>query len=201
MSRILDGYRNQRFFGTAELADVATSVLIKAGARPQRSKVTEFPDERTVRYYLYEGLIPAPDDKIGLKSVFGFRHLLTILVIKQLQSQHIPIRKIREIIADRPEAELEMLLGPEFGEPGAGENEAKSFLESLLVRHTPDAISAMPMIADPSHSSRSRRSRWRRFELFPGLEINIADDFRLPSDPDILEEVIDELRRLLIRRH
>ncbi len=202
MNRILDAFRARRFYGTAELAEEAASILQRVGARQERGHVTDFPDERTVRYYLSEALIPAPDEKSGLKSVFGFRHLLTLLVIKQLQSQHIPIRKIREIVADRPDAELEMLLGPEFGETRSEPNEARSFLESLLVRHKPEARkSPMPMSIDLGHASRQRGNRWQRFEPLPGLEINIAENFRLPSDPAILEDVIDELRRLLIRRH
>ncbi len=198
---MLDDFRGRQFYGTAELADVATSILRQIGSRVERGTVSDYPDERTVRYYLAEGLLPAPDDKSGLKSVFGFRHLLTLLVIKHLQSEHLPIRKIREIIDGRGERELERLLGPEFGEPGGETNEAKRFLEGLLVERHALRMESRPPSPSQSHRRSPQRSQWQRYEILPGLEINFAAHFRLPPGPDILEEVVDEIRRLLISRH
>lgn len=207
MSYSLDDFRGSQFYGTAELADVAALILRRVGATQERGTVTEIPEERTVRYYLSEGLIPEADDKQGLKSVFGFRHLLAILVIKQLQSEHLPIRKIREIIGDMSEPELERLLGPEFG-IAETKNDAKSYLEGLLTtREPPRQLRSMkpppaPSMAMPSRSlrPRARQTGWQRFELFPGVEINIADDFRFIGDRSILEDMVDEFRRLLTSR-
>ncbi len=267
MNRILDDFRGRQFLGTADLADEATSIIKQVGATQERGTVKDHPDERTVRYYLSEGLIPPPDDKSGIKSVFGFRHLLTILVIKQLQSQHLPIRKIREIIEGKSERDLERMLGPEFG-TGGTKNDARMFLEGLLMKSEPPRL-MMSVDLDESSSRKSPASsapspvrtgsgsdqvrtgsgsdrvnvwsdddqvrtgsgsdrvnvrsdddqvrtgsgsdrqigpphsarpsmRWERFELFPGLEINIAANFRLPPDRTILEGVVDEFRRLLL---
>lgn len=208
MLLLLDEFRGRRFYGTAELADAAASILQQVGPTQERGTVKDFPDERTVRYYLSEGLIPEADDKQGLKSVFGFRHLLAILVIKQLQSEHLPIRKIREIIGDMSESELERLLGPEFG-ISEKKNDAKSYLEGLLTTREPSRKFAdmnpprsprsMPMPSGRPQS-RVRQTGWQRIELFPGLEINIRDDFRFTGDRAILESIVDELRRLLIAR-
>ncbi len=208
MSYSLDDFRGSQFYGTAELADVAALILRRVGATQERGTVTEIPEERTVRYYLSEGLIPEADDKQGLKSVFGFRHLLAILVIKQLQSEHLPIRKIREIIADMTERELERLLGPEFG-IAETKNDAKSYLEGLLTtREPPRKFADIGPPQSPrsmamqsrSLRPRARQTGWQRFELFPGVEINIADDFRFIGDRSILEDMVDEFRRLLTSR-
>ncbi len=208
MLTILDEFRRRQFYGTAELADVAASILRRVGATQERGTVTEIPEERTVRYYLSEGLIPEADDKQGLKSVFGFRHLLAILVIKQLQSEHLPIRKIREIIGDMTQRELERLLGPEFGIADPT-NEAKSYLEGLLTtREPPRKFADMGPPQSPrsmamqsrSQRPRARQSGWQRFDIYPGIEINIRDDFRFTGDRTILEDIVDEIRRLLTSR-
>lgn len=205
---ILEGLRGRRFLGTAELVDEANLLLKRSGARQERETVSELLNDRTVRYYLTEGLLPPPDEKAGLRSVFTYRHLLTLLVIKRLQSEDFPIRKIRDIVTGKTEAELEAIVAPDFGEAGRKKREAQEFLQGLLHRpprapRVESPRSLMTFETGPAANERPvrRTNRWRRHEILEGLEINIADDFRLPRDPDILEEVVAEFRRLLARRH
>jgi DNA-binding transcriptional MerR regulator len=116
----------------AELAGEAAKILADSGLAQQRGTVSEVPDERTIRYYLTESLIPPAEEKQGTASVFGYRHLLQLLVVKKLQSEHLPIRKIRDLVNGRSERELERLLGTES--VGAVKNEALSYLEQLLTK-------------------------------------------------------------------
>src|SRR5215213_274259 len=142
MREWLEAARGERYVGVAGLAEAAARILAESGAAPQgRGAVTELPDERTVRYYLAEGLIPTADEKQGTASVFGFRHLLQLLVVKKLQAEGLPIRAIRELVTGKTERQLERLLGTaEQGQsPGSpARGEALSYLESLL-RKSPSA--------------------------------------------------------------
>jgi DNA-binding transcriptional MerR regulator len=160
--------------------------------------VTELPDERTVRYYLAEGLIPPAEEKQGTASVFGFRHLLQLLVVKKLQAEGLPIRAIRELVTGKTERQLERLLGVENGQASgpAARGEALSFLESLLQKSasaplpsaTPPAQQSPPSapLASPSAAT---CETWARVELEPGLEVHVSDGYRAPQGEGTLRRL------------
>src|ERR1044071_8719113 len=94
----LERARQAKYVGVAELADEAAKILAEIGPAQERGTVSEVPDERTIRYYLSEGLLSPAEEKQGTASVFGYRHLLQLLVVKKLQAEGLPIRAIREQI-------------------------------------------------------------------------------------------------------
>jgi DNA-binding transcriptional MerR regulator len=146
MREKLKGFRGQKFVGTTQLADTAARFITEFVPRQERGSVTEVPDERMVRYYSGEGLISPPEGKQGLSAVYGYGHLLQLLVIKRLQSVHLPIRKIKELVEGKSERELEQILGIENENPK--KNAATQYLESLLKPRTPEPpMSASPMSA------------------------------------------------------
>src|SRR3954470_15167833 len=130
MKESLRVMKGRTFIGVAELAEEASRILYEYGLVQERGTVRDMPDERTIRYYLSEGLLAHAEDKQGTASVFGYLQLLQLLVIKKLQAEHLPIRKIRELVAERTERELERLMGVD--EKRKEKNEATSYLESLL---------------------------------------------------------------------
>src|SRR5215212_401611 len=133
--------RERKYIGLPEFARAAEQILAEMGLEQARGTVTNVPDERTIRYYLAEGLIQTPEAKQGTASVFSYLNLLQLLTVKKLQAEHLPIRKIRELVAGKSEQELETLLGVRG--PSGKKTEAKRYLESLLA---PPA-SASPMQA------------------------------------------------------
>jgi DNA-binding transcriptional MerR regulator len=161
------------------------------------------PDERTVRYYLSEGLLSPAEEKQGTASVFGYRHLLQLLVVKKLQSEHLPIRKIKELVGGRVERDLERLLGAGEGGPTAARNDALRYLETLLTTQPspaapqsralrsqalPGAMSARAALpaspAQPSPPPPQQQSTgtWQRIEIEPGLELHMRGDYQPPDD-------------------
>jgi DNA-binding transcriptional MerR regulator len=206
----LEAVRQQKFVGVAELATRAAQILSESGLIQARGTVSELPDERTVRYYLTEGLISPAEEKQGTASVFGYRHLLQLLAVKKLQSEHLPIRTIRELVNSRSERQLERLLGSEqdwktrAGERGE-KNEARRYLETLLTKSassspsppraqaarqtesdSPKLASQKPApskLASPDWSSpSSERDTWGRIEIESGLELHVRDGFRMPQE-------------------
>ena len=193
MKSSLGAWRARKFIGVAELADVAARVLAESGPVQERGTVSEVPDERTVRYYLTEGLLSPAEEKQGTASVFGYLHLLQLLAVKNLQAQHLPIRKIRELVEGRSERELERLLGVDARTPD--KNAALSYLESLLTQPP----SAPPVAASPHSVAAQRNTQfaaapsasappgqatgtWERIELEPGLELHISSSYRPPAE-------------------
>jgi DNA-binding transcriptional MerR regulator len=204
MREWLEASRRGKYVGVAGLAEEAARILAESGAARQgRGTVTELPDERTVRYYLAEGLIPPAEEKQGTASVFEFRHLLQLLVVKKLQADGLPIRAIRELVTGKTERQLGRLLGAEQGQsPGAPRSgpggEALSYLESLLRKGPsaplpsappPQAAQAPPPSSFSGPPLASPRETWARVELEPGLEVHVSDAYRAPQGEGALRRL------------
>jgi DNA-binding transcriptional MerR regulator len=214
MKRQLESIRQRKFVGVAELASEAAKILSESGLAQERGTVTELPDERTIRYYLAEGLVSPAEDKQGTASVFGYRHLLQLLAVKKLQAEHLPIRKIRELVESREVRELERLLGLDGGT--VSKNEALSYLEKLLTRPAPISppSQARPLnfsASPPSSASSSTRApaavpggnssvAWERIEIEPGLELHVQSNYQPPSDARGLRRLTQAFVRLIESR-
>ena len=53
--------------------------------------------KRTIHYYISKGLLLPPEGS-GVNSVYNDEHLNRLLLIKKLQSEYMPLNKIREYI-------------------------------------------------------------------------------------------------------
>ena len=188
--------KGRKYVGLPEFARVSGELVADLQLEQQRGTVTSVPDERTIRYYLAEGLIQTPEEKQGTASVFSYLNLLQLLTVKKLQAEHLPIRKIRELVAGKSEQELETLLGVRG--PSGKKTEAKQYLESLLA----PAPSAPPqqMAAAPPPQQLDASPSWQRVEIEPGFELHVRSDYSPPATTgktrSLLEKAIHKLRRL-----
>lgn len=183
--------------GVTELAAAAGRILQEGGPLQSRGTVSSVPDERTVRFYLSEGLLSPAQERQGAASVFGYLQLLQLLLVKELQAKNLPIRQIRGALAGRAIEELERWLGGE-GE-AAAKNEAQTYLESLLKQPPPKAeIPPSPSIlrkrvAPPA----SLQTMWQRYEIEPGLEIHLRAGYQPPTDDHALRSLLQRIRDLI----
>ena len=188
--------KGRKYVGLPEFARVSGQLVADLQLEQQRGTVTSVPDERTIRYYLAEGLIQTPEERQGTASVFNYLNLLQLLTVKKLQAEHLPIRKIRELVAGKSEQELETLLGVRG--PSGKNTEAKRYLESLLA----PAPSAPPTetAAAPLQQLDASPPSWQRVEIEPGLELHVRSDYAPPATTgktrSLLERAIHRLRRL-----
>lgn len=67
----------------------------KVSELAQKAGVTK----RTIHYYISKGLLMPPDGS-GVNSSYDDSHLERILLIKKLQSEYMPLNKIREYILE-----------------------------------------------------------------------------------------------------
>jgi DNA-binding transcriptional MerR regulator len=207
MAHAVVNEKGRKYVGLPEFAQAGGRVLAEMELEQARGTVTSVPDERTIRYYMAEGLIQTPEEKQGTASVFGYLNLLQLVTVKKLQAEHLPIRKIRELVAGKSEQELETLLG--IGGASSKKNrdsEAKRYLESLLA---PAHIDAAPAAEPPAAfslrqsaapSSQALDQSWQRVEIEPGLELHIRSDYSPPATTgktrSLLEKAIHRLRNL-----
>ena len=213
MKHPVENERGNKFVGLPEFAAVCERVMSVMDLEQVRGTVTNVPDERTIRYYLGEGLIQPADEKQGTASVFGYVHLLQLVAVKKLQAEHLPIRKIRELVVGKSERELESLLGIGIhGGKQASETEAKRYLESLLAPSMSPPARAMsekrltgpPMLSVQAPSAPLRHSSepsgvWQRLEIEPGLELHIRSDYAPPPTSARTRGLVDKIRAVINR--
>ena len=193
--------KGKKYVGLLEFARVGEQTLAEMGLEQARGTVTSVPDERTIRYYMAEGLIQTPGEKHGTASLFSYLNLLQLLTVKKLQAEHLPIRKIRELVAGKNEQELELLLGVgSVTAKKSRETDAKRYLESLLAPESAPLLeqAAAPPLPAPQMVDQS--ASWQRVEIEPGLELHIRSDYSPPptsgKTKSLLEKAIHRLRRL-----
>jgi DNA-binding transcriptional MerR regulator len=112
---------------------------------------------RTVRFYIQEGLVPAPLG-VGRGSHYDRTHLERLLEVRSLQESGRSLDDIR------------------LGRDAAQE---------------PIAPGASPVAG-------IARTAWRRLEIAPGIELQVASDIRLPPSQR-LDELVEWCRSHLSR--
>ncbi len=208
MKHRVERERGRKYVGLPEFANVCERIVSGLDLEQERGTVTVVPDERTIRYYIAEGLIQSSDEKQGTASVFSYLNLLQLVAVKKLQAGHLPIRKIREVVAGKNEQELETLvgIGPESDAKGS---EAKRYLESLLTSAPARDLSAMkfgsarlPRRSTTPQSPQSQTAgaapgSWQRIEIEPGLELHIRDDYTPPATSARTRSLAERVRSIL----
>ena len=71
--------------------------------------------KRTIHYYISKGLLLPPEGS-GVNSVYNDEHLNRLLLIKKLQSEYMPLNKIREYILEDTEKNPKLKLQEETSE-------------------------------------------------------------------------------------
>ncbi|HUR97018.1 MAG TPA: MerR family transcriptional regulator [Pyrinomonadaceae bacterium] len=198
MSDLLQNLRETEYQGVKELADVAERVLREAGPTYRKGTVAEYPNERTVRYYISSGLLTSASEKRGLRSVFGYEHLLKLLTIKKLQADGLPISVIKELISDKAIEDLERLFDEEID--GLTEDESRPILPQSASGPADTEVhfsisSARKSAAVPPAKSKAReylesllmkskpRAEWES-ETFSSVSPDALPP-RLPDPPDV----------------
>ena len=165
-----------------KLSAVAAEILPDLVGRQTRYKVTDVPDLRTLRYYITEGLLDGPISYEGGCARFGYRHVLQIVAVKKLQSEYLPIRKIREVLSGLDDRALEKLVrdgAPEPPRPSGGLG--TGLLRSILARGKKPAPAPVA---------------WARHEIAPGMEVHVRNDFPfVASNSKALAQRFEELIR------
>ena len=180
----------------SEFVDQCRKLIPLFAGKQVRYQVTDFPDERTVRYYVQEGLIDRPA-RSGRNVLFSYRHLLQVIALKKLQTEYLPLKKIAEITQELDNTQLETLLN-------VSGTLDKILIPSLLeapVSNTMDVISRSTTTAPsenldwaPSHHSEWTPSRpsctfWQKFKIHEHLELHVDEHFNA-LDPTVDIEMI-----------
>lgn len=186
MVKQLEDLKDIEYHGVRELARAAEHFLRTTGTIQGKGTVADYPNERTIRYYITEGLLDQAIEKRGVTSVFGYEHLLTLLVVKKLQSDGLPISVIKNLIAGKAIEELEKLLGEEV-HVFTDQDELDKFRASI--GHTDDtevvtlaSMAPPPMAASPPPKKNDAKEYLESL-LFERGEKRESASARRPSPP------------------
>ena len=142
---------------------------------------------RTIRYYISQGLVPAPV-KRGPASYYREDHLNRLLLIRKYQAEGLPLDLIRRRLARlgvRGAQEEAGSATPAGSSPSEAANPALDYIRALKGA-IPHAAAAAPHPVD----------FWVRTRLSPDVELNVKE----PLDAERrrrVERLIDEARRIL----
>ncbi|MHB8835407.1 MAG: MerR family transcriptional regulator [Candidatus Methylomirabilia bacterium] len=163
-------------------------------------RVTEIPSERTIRFYTAKGLVDKPVSREGTPARYGYRHLLQILAIKYLQSQYLPLVKIRSLVDNISNRDLELLI-PDIAPVTAthrgiaradrlvGEN---SLPPQAFIFNARQPTPSTAPVDDRSGDVRPPPDTWRRVEVGPGIELHV-------HAAALSETAVERLRGMLLR--
>ena len=130
---------------------------------------------RTVRYYVQQGLLPAPLGK-GRGDHYGPDHLERLRAVKALQERGLALDEVRRELARPAGRRRAMAAAPAFA-ADLGIAADLAVASGSTVLEAPAALSA-----------------WRRIELIPGVELHVSAARRLPS-PARLRELAEWCER------
>jgi len=161
--------------------------------------VTVLPNERTIRFYTSNKLVDKPVAREGAKAYYGYRHLLQVMAIKYLQSHYLPLVKIRSLVENVSNRDLELLI-PEIAPVTAvhrGIARAdRLVLENSFLPKVFTFISRQPLEEEAPvgvvGDETATHNTWRRVEIGPGIELHV-------HAATLADKDIERLRGTLLR--
>lgn len=197
--RTFHRYRGETSFTMPEFIAIIREQLPSVAAKQTRYRVTEIPSERTIRFYTANKLVDKPLAREGSSARFGYRHLLQVLAIKYLQSQYLPLVKIRSLVDNVSNRDLELII-PEIS-PATATHRGIAREDRTVVDNSffPQAFTFAPRQPSQQESPvetiderAAEQNVWRHVEIGPGIELQVHAA-ALP------EEAVEQLRGALLR--
>ena len=173
-------YRGESSFSMSQLIAILREQLPQVAPTQTKYRVTELPSERTIRFYTANKLVDKPLTLEGGHARYGYRHLLQVLAIKYLQSQYLPLVKIRSLVENISNRDLELLI-PEIA-PVTAAHRGIARADRLVVENSfvPQAFAFTPRQPDREAAAVDQVSidegpadTWRRVEIGPGIELHV----------------------------
>ncbi len=161
----LDRYRDAELT-LDELVHAAARLLRGLALRPDDGRVAETVDARGVRYYQTLGVIDKPLRYEGRRAVYGYRHLLQLLSVRNLQQAGHPLHLIQRALAGRTTRTLEQALVTTIA---AREEGAAAAPPLSLAQRAP---AASPKPAHPDETG-GRLQRLLAARIAPGITVTV----------------------------
>jgi len=192
-------YRGESSLTMSQFISILREQLPQVAPTQTKYRVTEMPSERTIRFYTANSLVDKPVARQGAHARYGYRHLLQVMAIKYLQSQYLPLVKIRSLVENISNRDLELLI-PDIA-PVTAAHRGIARADRMVIENSflPQAFTfnaqqlkqgAAPavQISDDGEIP----DTWRRVEIGPGIELHVHAAALAATD-------VERLRGMLLR--
>jgi DNA-binding transcriptional MerR regulator len=173
---------------------------------------------RTIRFYIDEGLLPAPETR-GRYTVYGDEYLGRLELIRRLKDSFLPLKEIRTTLSALSGEEVQASLADlrkqdaqaqqiamEAEETSKGQriserrSSAAEYIADLLSskpvnRPLPPQPSSQPAPVQRPSPSGAMEETWQRVQLAPGLELHIRQTVQ-SSDQHKIEQIVRLAKKL-----
>lgn len=161
---------------------------------------------RTIRYYIQQGLLPAPEVR-GPLTRYTSGHLDRLRLIRQLQREHLPLAEIRKQLEALDDAAVHRALAamPKKKPPRSAAEYvrsvlAKSSVAEVVIREaSPPMGFAAPLRPispnEPAPAGESR-STWERTSLSPDIELHVRRPLSREQNRQ-LERLLEAAREIM----
>ena len=175
---------------------------------------------RTIRFYIDEGLLPAPQVR-GRYSVYSDEYLERIELIRLLKNKYLPLREIRNLLHTSSEEEIKVLLEQErnqevnqirpnkIAEPSPKDSKnsnALDYVNRVLKRQPPTSPNRLnqtifykmdisPTMLPKDELLPEEEETWSLIRLAPGIELHIQKPVE-DSTQKKLDQLIHYARKL-----
>jgi DNA-binding transcriptional MerR regulator len=172
---------------------------------------------RTIRYYIAQGLLPAPVQQ-GPNTRYTSHHLDRLRLIKKLQAAHLPLAEIRKQLGSVRDVDVTSA-GDTVAQPEGATGSALDYIDTLLrpsasmpavservFMHrviapvdAPPRLAASTPPAVPQPSSKPAepdRAQWERITLDPDIELHVRRPLTRQHNKRV-ERLISIARQLL----
>lgn len=143
---------------------------------------------RTIRFYISEGLLPAPQAR-GRFASYDEDALLRLQAIRYLKEAFLPLREIRERLAGLSTSEVRQLLADLEKLPAARQaplSPAVDYIDQVMaLKNAPRSLQdgreassspARPRMPAPSRPQpEPQPERWRHYRVAPGIVVMASD--------------------------
>jgi len=197
---LLRAVAEKEYYTLADLVTEAARILPHIAQEQRRYRVTVYPDERTIRYYINEGLVDRPSLSKEKPSRFTYRHLLQILAIKHLQAQYLPLNKIKGMLAGLNEEQMEDIIARK-------EEVLEDYCEDSCISSPMRRLKSMVLMdmAGPSfvpkrgiheskisYENKDSIEEWLRISVTNDIDLNIRTG-SVPKSPEKRKEFVERL--------
>jgi DNA-binding transcriptional MerR regulator len=148
---------------------------------------------RTVRYYIQQGLLPAPEAQ-GPSTRYGQGHLDRLLLIRQLQREHQPLAEIRAQLEGLRDEDVSRVL--HTSRPSKRPSSAVDYVRSVLSASAPSARLETRSAEPPRTPSTPVKSQWERISLAPDVELHVRRPLTREANRRV-EKLLDLARQIL----
>jgi DNA-binding transcriptional MerR regulator len=190
-------YRGESSFTLPRLIAILKEQIPQIVPEQTRYRVSTIPTPRTIRFYTARGLVDKPTGREAQSALYGYRHLLQILAVKYLQANYLPLLKIRTLVGNATNRDLEQLMpdiAPATWLHRGITREAGRFADRPGLPSSPQTPPGAPGgAAAPAEAVRAQDvdvDAWHRLEVSPGIELHVHAAALSPEDRERLRGVL-----------